>query len=138
MIKKDSQVKIHYTLKVDGEVADSSEGKEPLAYVQGKGQIIPGLEEELEGMEVGDKKEVSVAPEKGYGPYNPNATQKVPRDAFAGSDELIVGEMVLGNAGGREFQAKIIEIDDKEVSLDLNHPLAGKTLKFSVEIVEVA
>ena len=138
MIKKDSKVKLHYTLTVDGNVEDSSEGKEPLGYVHGKGELIPGLEEALEGMKAGDKKQVSVEPEKGYGAHNPNAIQKVPKEAFAGSDELIVGEMVLGNAGGREFQAKIIDINDKEVTLDLNHVLAGKTLEFSVEIVEVA
>ncbi|MBU0756066.1 MAG: peptidylprolyl isomerase [Planctomycetes bacterium] len=138
MIKKDSRVKIHYKLTVDGEVVDSSEGNEPLDYIHGANQIIPGLEEALEGLKAGDKKEVSVVPEKGYGPHNPDALQRVPKTAFHGADELIVGEMVLGNAGGREFEAKIVEVTDKEVRLDLNHTLAGKTLEFSVEVVEVA
>lgn len=138
MIKKDSKVKIHYTLKVDGEVVDSSEGKDPLEYVQGAQHIIPGLEEALEGLKTGDKKEVTVSPEQGYGPHNPDAMQKVPKSAFHGADGLVVGEMVMGNAGGREFQAKIVDVTDEEVTLDLNHALAGKTLEFSVEVVEVA
>jgi FKBP-type peptidyl-prolyl cis-trans isomerase SlyD len=138
MIEKGSKVKIHYKLTVEGEVVDSSEGKPPLEFVQGEGQIISGLEEELEGLKTGDQKEVVVSPQKGYGPSNPEAFQKVPKQAFQGNAELKEGEWVMGNAGGREFRAKISEINDDSVTLDLNHPLAGKSLEFSIEVVEVA
>ena len=137
MIKKDAKVTLHYTLTVEGEVVDSSDGKEPFTYQHGAGEIVPGLEEALEGMKEGDKKTISVLPEKGYGPANPEAMQKVPKTSFQGGGELAVGEMVLGQAGGHEFQARIISMTDEEVTLDLNHPMAGKTLEFQVEIVAV-
>lgn len=137
MIKKDAKVTIHYTLTVEGEVVDSSDGKEPFIYQHGAGEIVPGLEEELEGMKEGDKKSITVTPENGYGLSNPEAVQTVPKTAFQGGGELAVGEMVLGQAGGHEFQARIISMTDEEVTLDLNHPMAGKTLEFQVEIVAV-
>jgi FKBP-type peptidyl-prolyl cis-trans isomerase SlyD len=137
LIKKDSQVKIHYTLKVDGEVIDSTEGKDPLSYVQGSAEIVPGLEEELEGMKTGDKKAVSISPEKGFGQPNPDAFQKVARKAFNDTENLEEGEWVFGDMGGQKFRAKIVDVGDEEVTLDLNHPLAGKTLEFSIEVVEV-
>jgi len=138
VIKKESKVTLNYKLTVDGEVVDSSEGKDPFTYNHGEGEIVPGLEEALEGMKEGEKKSISVPPEKGYGEANPDAMQKVPRAAFQGGGELAVGEMVLGQAGGHEFQAKIVALDDEEVTLDLNHPLAGKTLEFQVEIMAVS
>lgn len=137
MIKEGSKVTLHYTLTVDGEVVDSSQGKDPFSYQHGEHEIVPGLEEELEGLKVGEKKAISVPPEKGYGNANPDAVQKVPKAAFQGGGELAVGEMVLGQAGGHEFQARIIAMDDEEVTLDLNHPMAGKTLEFQVEVVAV-
>jgi len=103
----------------------------------GVGQIIPGLEEGLEGLKAGAKKEITVAPEKGYGVRNEDAVQNVPKSAFQGAEELTVGELVMGSTGGRSFQAKIVAISDQDVMLDLNHPLAGKTLHFSVEVVSV-
>jgi len=138
LIKKDAQVKIEYTLTVDGEVMDSSEGRGPLAYVHGTGQLISGLEEELEGMKAGESKEVSIPPEKGYGEWKEDAIHKVPKSAFQGGDELKVGEMVIGNAGGGEYQAKVLEVGETEVTLDFNHLLAGKSLEFKVAVVEVA
>lgn len=137
MIQAGSQVKFNYTLRVDGQVVDSSEGREPLSYVQGRGDIIPGLEEEMAGLKAGDKKQVSIAPEKGYGTHNPQAVQKVPKANFGEAKGLKVGDLVRGQAGGREFRARVTEIGAKDVTLDLNHPLAGKTLNFDVEVVEV-
>ncbi|MBI4057508.1 MAG: peptidylprolyl isomerase [Elusimicrobia bacterium] len=137
MVQKGSTVKINYTLTVDGQVVDSSTGREPLAYVQGSGQIIPGLEEQVQGMKTGDKKKLTVTPEKGYGPINPQAQQKIPRQKFQGQKDLKVGSVVQGEMGDRQFQAVIAGINDKEVTLDLNHPLAGKTLQFDIEVVDV-
>lgn len=137
MIKKDSKVKIDYTLTVDGEVKDTSEGRGPLAYIHGKGQLISGLEEELEGMKAGESKEVSVPPEKGYGPRQEDAIQKVPKSAIPGCEELTPGELVMGTAGGGEFQATVVEVGDDDITLDFNHMLAGKTLNFKVTVIEV-
>ncbi len=137
MIKKGATVKLHYTLSVDGVILDGSQQGDPLVYVQGSGQIIPGLEDELEGLKSGDKKEVTVAPEKGYGPVDLQAFQKVPRAAFENAKDLKVGDMVSGQMGEQVFNAVVSALSLEEITLDFNHPLAGKTLRFAVEIVEV-
>lgn len=136
-IKNGSTVSMNYTLKVDDKVVDSSQGREPLTYVQGSGQIIPGLEEQLTGLKKGDKRHVTVEPEKAYGVADPRAVQKVPKKAFQEADKMQVGDVVTGKVNDQEFQATITAISDKEVTLDLNHPLAGKTLNFDIEIVDV-
>jgi FKBP-type peptidyl-prolyl cis-trans isomerase SlyD len=128
---------MHYTLTVDGEVVDSSQGGEPLAYVQGQGQIIPGLERQLEGLEVGDTKSAEVAPADGYGEADPERIQAVPKSNFREPDQLEAGIMVSGQTEQGTFQARVAEVGDETVTLDFNHPLAGKTLSFQVEIVEV-
>lgn len=138
MIQNGSHVTFHYTLTVDGEVIDSSAGREPLSYVHGQGQIIPGLEEQLAGLESGQKVSVTVEPEKAYGPSHPEAIQQVPRAAFRDPDQLRPGDMVSGQMQGQQFQARVTEVGQEFITLDLNHPLAGKTLHFDVEILEVA
>jgi len=137
MIKNESKVTFHYTLKVEGRVLGSSVGKSPASYVHGSGQIIPGLEEEMEGMQPGESREITVQPEKGYGDHDPAAVQKVPKSAFYDADNLKEGETVMGSAGGRDFQARVAGVSPDEITLDLNHPLAGKRLDFSVEVVSV-
>ncbi|MGH9340209.1 MAG: FKBP-type peptidyl-prolyl cis-trans isomerase [Acidobacteriota bacterium] len=122
---------------VDGEVIESSNGRQPLSYVQGSGQIIPGLEEELEDMEPGEKKRVTVPPEKAYGVHNPEAVHQISKDAFQNAESMNEGDMVKGQMGDQPFHGTIQSIDDQTVTLDLNHPLAGKTLEFDVEVVEV-
>lgn len=137
MIAGGSVVKMHYTLKVDGAVVDSSVGGEPLEFVQGEGQIIPGLEAALASANPGDKKHVTVGPDQGYGTARPELVQKVPREAFSELKDLAVGSVVRGEGPGGVFQASVIELTEAEVTLDLNHPLAGKTLVFDVEVVAV-
>ena len=137
MIKEGSKVKFDYTLTVDGKTADTSAGRGPLEYVHGAGHIIPGLEEELTGMKVGDKKTVKVSPEKGYGKVLPEAIRRVPKEAIGGAENLKVGDMVGASNEGHTFRAVVKEITDKEVVLDFNHPLAGKDLTFDVEIKEI-
>jgi FKBP-type peptidyl-prolyl cis-trans isomerase 2 len=137
MIKQGSQVKLHYTLTVDDQVVDSSRNREPLAYVHGQGQIVPGLEEQLEGMGAGDKKTATVAPEQAYGPRREDALHNVAKTAFQDSSNLKRGDIVSGQAEGQPFQATVTDVTEEGVTLDLNHPLAGKTLQFEVEIVEV-
>ena len=137
MIKKGSAVKIQYTLSVDGVILDSSPEGDPLSYVHGAGQIIPGLEDQLAGLKAGDKKEVTVSPENGYGPIDPNALQKVPKAAFDNAQTLKIGDIVSGQMGEQVFNAVVSQIGPEEITLDFNHPLAGKTLRFAVEVVEV-
>lgn len=138
MIKSGSTVQINYKLTVDGEVVDASPTGEPLEYIQGAQQIIPGLEEQLEGLLVTDKKTVMVSPEKGYGLRDEAAVQVVPRSAFPQDADIVVGTMVAGEADGHPIQASIAAHDAETVTLDMNHPLAGKQLKFEIEVVSIS
>ncbi len=137
MIKEGSKAKFDYTLTVEGKVADTSAGRGPLEYTHGAGMIIPGLEKELLGMKVGDKKTVTVKPEEGYGPVLQEAIKRVPKEAISNANELKVGDMVGASNGGHTFRAVVKEIGEKEITLDFNHPLAGKELVFDVEIKEI-
>ena len=138
-IQDGMQVQIDYTLTVDGNVVDSSKDRGPLSYVHGKGQLVPGLERQLTGLQTGDVKKVTVSPEEGYGPLDPKAILEVPRKEFSSEMSLQVG-MTVSGAGkdGRSFRATIREVKQDTVTLDLNHPLAGKTLQFDVKVVEIA
>lgn len=137
MINKGAKVKFDYTLTVDGKVQDTSAGRGPLEYTHGAGQIIQGLEEILEQMNVGDKKTVEVKAEKAYGPVLEEAIKRVPKEAINNADQLKVGDMVGASNAGHTFRAVVKEISDKEITLDFNHPLAGKDLTFEVEIKEI-
>ncbi|MBI3297308.1 MAG: peptidylprolyl isomerase [Elusimicrobia bacterium] len=137
-IESGSEVKMHYTLKVDGQVVDSSAGGEPLGYTHGTGHLVPGLETKMLGRKAGEKFEVTVAAKDAYGERNPDGLRQVTWAAFGGKKEgLKVGDMVSGQANGRPFQAKVAEIGKTGPTIDLNHPLAGKTLDFAIEVVEI-
>lgn len=140
-ITENKVVLIHYTLTDNsGEVLDSSEENEPLAYIQGIGNLIIGLEEALEGKAAGDKVKVSVAPDKGYGERSEDLVHIVPLSGFiSGDDEdqLVEGMQVKVETNDGISIADVVKIDGDEVTLDLNHPLAGETLHFDVEIVDV-
>lgn len=139
MIEAGSTVTIHYSLTVDDEEMESSFGGKPLTYQQGEGQLIPGLEQKLEGLDAGDKKDVTVSPEAGYGAHDPENVIPVPKSSFSSPENIEIGSFVEGRTGqGQPFRAKVTEMRDDEFVLDLNHPLAGKTLHFKVEVVEVA
>ena len=136
-IKKDSKVAIHYTLTVEGKVEDTSKNRGPLEYTQGAGQIIIGLEKALEGLKAGDKKSVDIEASEAYGEVKPEAKRRLPKTAITNIETMKVGDIVGASANGHTFRAKISEITDTEVELDFNHPLAGKTLHFDVEVVSV-
>lgn len=136
-IQNGSTVSIDYTLTVDGKVVDSSQGRGPLKYVQGGGQIIPGLEHALAGLAPGDKKQVTVNPEDGYGAVNPEALIKVAKAQVPA--EAQVGQTLRGtNRDGKPFIARVQSIEADMVTLDFNHPLAGKTLRFDISVVDVS
>jgi len=129
-------VSMEYTLHVDGEMIDSSVGHEPLEFLQGAGNIIPGLEDELYGLEVGEAKNVIVAAEDGYGILDPDAFIDVSREQFPAEIPLEIGvELQVQDEDGQPMLARIDRVDDDNVRLDFNHPLAGKELVFDVKIV---
>ncbi len=136
-IKKDSKVAIHYTLTVEGKIEDTSKDRGPLEYTQGAGQIIIGLEKALEGLKAGDKKSVDIEAKEAYGEVHPEAKRRLPKTAITNIETMKVGDIVGASANGHTFRAKISDITDTEVELDFNHPLAGKTLHFDVEVVSV-
>jgi len=136
---KDGQVvSMEYTLKVDGNVADSSEGREPLELVQGAGNIIPGLEREMLDMVIGESKEVTVAAIDAYGEEDEKSYMEVPTDQFPKEIPMKIGtEIQVQNEAGQPMYARIDSIEDKSVRLDFNHPLAGKELHFAVKVVNI-
>jgi FKBP-type peptidyl-prolyl cis-trans isomerase SlyD len=137
-IKKDSVVSIDYILTDDqGNVLDSSEGREPLAYLHGYGGIIPGLESQLDGKQTGDQLQVNVAPEDGYGQRNESLCQEVPRSQFDGIDDLDVGMRFRVDSNAGPMVITVTEIKDDSVTVDGNHPLAGVPLNFDVTVREV-
>ena len=137
-ISADKVVTIHYTLKDDaGTVLDSSAGSEPLAYIQGHGNLVSGLEKALEGKPEGSKVAVSVSPEEGYGKFDPGLIQRVPKRTLQGAGQI---------SKGMQFQARtedgmrlftVTGIIGDMVALDGNHPLADKTLHFDVNVIGV-
>jgi FKBP-type peptidyl-prolyl cis-trans isomerase SlyD len=131
-------VQMHYHLTDDdGTVLDSSQGREPLSYIHGAGNIIPGLEKQLQDKEAGDKIKAVVTPEEGYGERNENLQQIVPKSGFQGDEEMKEGMQVqVGTQQGTAI-ATITKIDGEDVTLDMNHALAGITLHFDVEVMDV-
>jgi FKBP-type peptidyl-prolyl cis-trans isomerase 2 len=139
-IKKGDKIKVDYTGTFeDGTIFDSSEKHgQPLEFEVGAGQMIKGFDDAVEGMEKDQEKEITILPADGYGEPNSEMNKKVPRDQLPKDQEPQVG-MVLGVGlpNGQQFPARIVGVNDKEVTLDLNHPLAGKTLKFKLKIVSI-
>lgn len=137
-IANDSVVYFNYTLKDDdGTILDQSQGQ-PLAYLHGYGNIIPGLEEQLLGKTVGDKFTATVQPADAYGEFDDSAVQEVPKANFQGVDNIEAGMQFQSQTDdGHVMLVTVKEVTDEEVVVDGNHPLAGQELTFDVEIVEV-
>lgn len=138
-IASNKVVTLDYTLKnAAGEVIDTSEGGEPLAYLHGAEQIVPGLERELEGLSAGDEKDVVVSAEDGYGPRDPEGIFPVPRSVFPEDMELSPGDSLLGeDEDGNQHPVRIVELRGDSVLVDANHPLAGEALYYHVAVREV-
>jgi FKBP-type peptidyl-prolyl cis-trans isomerase 2 len=131
-------VKVNYTLTVDGKVVDSSKGRSPLEFKEGSHQVIPGFEKAVMGMKVGQKKSFTVKPADGYGLVNPKAFQEVPKKQLPADLTPKAGMTLLAQAkDGRKIPVTIKEVKKDTVVIDFNHPLAGKTLNFNVEVVDV-
>ena len=137
-IEKGSSVKIEYTLKDDkGAVLDTNAGKDALAFTQGAQQIIPGLDKALLGMKAGDSKKVTVKPEDAYGNVDPKAEAEVPKDALPQGAAVVGTRLLARGQDGQPRPVTVKAVKDSTVVLDLNHPLAGKTLFFDVKVVSV-
>jgi FKBP-type peptidyl-prolyl cis-trans isomerase SlyD len=138
-ITQDSVVTIDYRLHLgNGEVVDESEPGDPLVYLHGHGETVPGLEDALEGKAVGDSLKVKVAPDQGYGDHDPEKIEEVPRTEFPDELELKPGSILTAtDDDGQEMDFLVKEIKGDKVIVDFNHPLAGKTLFFEVTVRDV-
>lgn len=139
-VKSGDTVRIHYTgTLADGTQFDSSAGRDPLEFAVGSGQIIPGLDKAIPGMAVGDKKQAVVPADEAYGQANPQACQAVPRSEIPDHIPLDLGtQLQVQTPDGQAMTVTVTEVTETEVTLDANHPLAGKDLTFDIELVEIA
>ena len=139
MIKKNKVVSMSYCLKnTKGEELDRADTDKPLDYLHGGGNIVPGLESALEGLKIGDKKEVTVEPEDGYGEILTDLKREVERKAFPADQKIASGMQFMAElSDGKKHPFNVVEIKEDKVQVDGNHPLAGQTLQFSVEIMKV-
>ena len=137
-VETGKQISIEYTLSIEPEgVVDSNVDSDPLTYVQGAQQIVPALEKALEGMEIGETTEISISPQDGYGERSEKAFQEVDKSLVA-EEARKVGIVVQGrDDSGGVVNARVAEVKDETVILDLNHPLAGKTLQFNVKVLDI-
>jgi peptidylprolyl isomerase len=132
-------ISVNYTGKLEsGEVFDTSEGKQPLTFTVGSGQLIKGFDNAVIGMSTGEKKSVSLAPEEGYGAYRDDLILSIARENVPENMQLDIGMAVqLSDQSGNPIPAMVTEIGDRTVTLDVNHPLAGKVLVFDIEVVGI-
>jgi len=135
-----SIVKVHYTgTLASGEVFDSSEGREPLEVTIGQGQLIKGFENALMGMVVSEKKTFTLPPDQAYGNRDDEAVRSFPRDQIPPGMDIQVGQMLaLSTPDGQQVPAKVTDLDTNSIILDLNHPLAGESLTFAIEVVSIS
>ncbi len=142
-IEKHTVVTVTYSLEVDGEFVEKTDKENPLTFLAGVGMMIPGFEQQLVGKETGDAYDITVLPEDGYGTTDPEAIIDLPKDVFkvdgqVQDDMLVEGNVVpLQDQNGTPFQGVILEVGEDTVKVDMNHQLAGKTLHFKGEVLEV-
>ena len=136
-IRSDCYVSIDYRLTSDaGELIDESEDGKPISFIFGRGQMVPGLEEKLDGMDVGQQADIVVEPDKGYGPVKEELFRTLPRDAFPEDIDLVPGLHLRASGPHGPLTLSVRSVDDESVTVDLNHPLAGQRLHFHIRIVE--
>lgn len=139
VVKKGDTISVNYTGRfIDGKVFDSSDGRSPLKFTVGEGQLVRGFDNAVVGMQTGEKKTVTIAPAEGYGEYIDEKLLDIPKANIPDDMDLKNGMHVqLADQEGRAVPAVVAEVVDEAIRLDLNHPLAGKTLIFDIEIVEI-
>ncbi|WP_108484999.1 FKBP-type peptidyl-prolyl cis-trans isomerase [Oceaniglobus ichthyenteri] len=135
-----NKIQMHYTGSLeDGTVFDSSEGRDPLEFELGSGQIIPGLDAAVTGMSVGDEKTVTIPADEAYGAHHPERVQAVPRDQFPDHIPAEVGtQLQVQTPDGQAMPVVIADVTDEAITIDANHPLAGKDLTFAVSVVDIS
>ena len=138
MIENGRNVSFDYTLTVDGQVVDSSQGRKPLSYTHGEGKIVLGLSKQLEGLNEGDEKKIIVAPEDAYGVVDKNAFKEIPKSNLPQNIDVQIGtQLQTSSPDGQIFVVTVLEVKADTLVLDFNHPLAGKTLEFQIKILSV-
>jgi len=135
-----NRVKIHYTGKLeDGTEFDSSAGRDPLEFELGSGQVIPGFDKAVEGMAVGDSKSVTIPPEEAYGPRQEKMIQEVPKSALPKEITPTEGmALQTRDQDGQTIRLTVTDVSEDTITVDANHPLAGKSLNFEIQLVEIA
>ena len=138
-VKEGNAVKVHYTGRLeDGSEFDSSQGRDPLEFTVGEGMVIPGFETAVVGMEVGDQKTVEIESDNAYGPHREELMQNIERNRLPDHIELEKGlQLQAQREGAQPMVVTVVDFDEEQVTLDANHPLAGKKLIFDIELVEV-
>ena len=138
MIKSGSVVSFEYTVSDEtGTVIESTKGEEPVTYVHGQHQIIPGLENGLSSMEMNEEKNIRVQPDDGYGPVDPEGFKEIPKNQIPAQGLKVGATLQARGASGEDVSLRVHEIKNQTVVLDLNHPLAGKTLNFAVKVLDI-
>jgi len=135
-----NKVSVHYTGKLDdGTIFDSSQGSDPLEFTIGQGQMIPGFEQSVVGMELGESKTVRIPVDEAYGTHRPEGVMEVDRSEIAPEMQLEVGmRLQATNAAGRPVDMMVVALNDDKVTMDANHPLAGKDLTFDIQVVNIS
>jgi len=137
-IKQGDKIKVEYTGTLeDGTVFDSSEGKQPLEFTAGTGMVIPGFDKAVIGMKRGDEQEISIAPKDAYGELNGDLKKEIPRTALPQDQEPQVGMGLMMNSPQGQIPARISAVTEESITLDFNHPLAGKALNFKIKIADI-
>ena len=132
-----TKVSLEYTLTVEGQKLDSNVGEEPLAYTHGQNEIVPGLEKALSGMSAGESKKVEVQPDEAYGDLQSDAVIEVPKDQIPEEAQFVGAQLATKDPDGNVLRPRVTVVGDEKITLDFNHPLAGKVLNFDVKIVNV-
>lgn len=137
--KQGDEVKVNYTGRLnDGTVFDTSDGRDPMAFTLGSGQVIPGFDEAVDGMGIGDSKTITISSADAYGPYREDMVLNVPKEQLPEDLDPQVGQQLqMGQDEENTLIVSIIEVADESITLDANHPLAGKDLTFDIELVGI-
>jgi FKBP-type peptidyl-prolyl cis-trans isomerase SlpA len=138
-VSNNCKVTFHYIIKIDDDMEiENSYGNEPATFQMGNNELLPAMEDEIKGLQAGDKKEFTLTPDQAFGEYHDDAIMQIPKSNLELRKDIVPGMYIdIQNNQNEVFRGKILDIDDENVTLDFNHPLAGKTLSYQIEIVEV-